>query len=350
MEFANALAKQGEDIHIVCFEDKEDEYFPDLKITRHQLNNSFMEKIPKLRVLFNIMYSAIQLRRIKSDVVISFCLPMDYNMRIWLATWFSRTSFVYAVRNNLEKVYPDKKGSHKWKRICFLADRIWIQTEGQRIFFPNKMQEKIFRIPNLMNPCFLKIPRKTRTCIRHFISAGRIHQQKNQKLLIQAFAKMLATTGEQHATLTIYGRAQPNANKLEQELNMLIRECHLEGNVFLAGRVSNIEQKYEEADAFVFGSDHEGCPNALMEAMAAGLPCISTDCPTGPSDLITTGKNGLLVPVGNVEAMALAMQYLLEHPQDANQMGMAAKQRMREWGTPEEITRQLLCELEKIRS
>ena len=135
---------------------------------------------------------------------------------------------------------------------------------------------------------------------------------------------------------------------MERELKKLIREFQLETRIFLPGRASDIEQKYEEADAFVFGSDYEGCPNALMEAMAAGLPCISTDCPTGPSDLITNGTDGLLIPVGDVEEMSRAMQFLFENPQAANRMGREAKRRMREWGSQEKIAEQMQRQLKRI--
>ena len=132
------------------------------------------------------------------------------------------------------------------------------------------------------------------------------------------------------------------------ELKDMIARYHLEDRVFLVGRVTDIEAKYEEADAFVFSSDYEGCPNALMEAMAVGLPCISTDCVTGPSMIIESGKNGFLVPVGDVEAMSRAMEYLIEKPQAANALGMAARKRMEMWGSAEDLARQFRMHLKEI--
>ena len=78
-------------------------------------------------------------------------------------------------------------------------------------------------------------------------------------------------------------------------------------------------------------SDFEGMPNALMEAMAVGLPCISTDCDTGPSDLITDGENGYLIPVGDVEALAEKMVRIIEMtPDERMRIGRAARKNMKE--------------------
>ncbi len=345
--FADTLVKLGAEVHIVCEKEGEEEYFPDPRVIRHKLAYSSTARNPKLRKLCNALLPFLKLRKLRVDMLILVCNPMGDAAKFLLATLCSKTRLIYAVRNNLEKKYPAGKGRRRWKKNCFLADGIWIQTEGQRGFFPRYMQKKIFEVPNLLNRRFLEIPREERPHIHRFISVGRIHPQKNQKLLITAFARMLSCTRDQDATLTIYGRAQQQDEGLEQELKTMILKYRLEKRIFLPGRVSDIEQKYEEADVFVFGSDYEGCPNALMEAMAAGLPCVSTDCPTGPSDLITAGTNGLLVPVGDTQAMAQAMQYLLEHPREAGRMGMEARQRMKAWGSPEEIAGRLLSECRK---
>ena len=136
----------------------------------------------------------------------------------------------------------------------------------------------------------------------------------------------------------------PWNDSMEQELKALIQTRHLEERVFLPGRMKEIEKYYGQADAFVFGSDYEGLPNALMEALAAVLPCISTNCATGTSDLITSGENGL----GDVEAMASAMEYFVNHPQQASRMGAAARKKMQTWESKEELAGKLLENLRRI--
>lgn len=342
--FADRLAQSGQEVHIVCSEEPKD-YAVHHSITMHLLYPSGVS-IRKIGGLCNILTMAAQMRRIGADVIISFQHPFFF--RIYLSAIFSKTRILYAIRNNPEIGALKKRDMRRLKLAYCMADAVWIQTEDQRRFLPERAWGKTFVVHNVLDRRFLEIPRREKERICRFISAGRIAPQKNQKVMILAFAEMLERTGNEEATLTIYGRFQEHHPETAAQLRALIIRFHLEERITLPGRVSDMEAAYEQADAFVFSSDYEGCPNALMEAMAAGLPCISTDCPTGPSDLIDSGKNGLLIPVGDVEAMSLAMEYLIENPQQANRMGMEAKQRMREWEKPEDITGQLLGQLYNI--
>ena len=90
--------------------------------------------------------------------------------------------------------------------------------------------------------------------------------------------------------LDIYG-----TGRLESELRQQIQEKGLETCVSLRGWTSSPLVEHSNSDIYVLTSDYEGMPNALMEALAMGLPCISTDCDTGPEDLITDGENGFLI-------------------------------------------------------
>ncbi len=345
--FANALVQIGQDVCIAYHHNIGIDYTLDSRVQTFWQRNSKV-RIPKLRGLCNIILSIRQLRGLSGDVLISDNPSLDRNWRIWVATLFTKTRMVYAVINNVEKKYPEKRRRKQHERTCRLADAIWIQTGEQRKFLPVYVQEKTFVVRNILDSKFLHMKKTYRREIIHFISVGRLHPQKNQELLIEAFARMLKRLGNDKATLTIYGKEKEDIPGTEEVLRGLIRKYHLEERVFLPGWVKDIEARYAQADAFAFGSDYEGLPNALMEAMASGLPCISTDCSTGPSALINSWENGILVPVGDVEGMSHAMQYLIENPQQANRMGRAARQRMREWGSPEEIASQLLNQLRDI--
>lgn len=346
--FANAFAEMGQEVHIVRSKNLKKDYELDQRVRLHYIPLPSRIKNTRLKALSRWWNVVPQLRRLHADIFVPVNLAPPYYPCLRIATFFSRTKLIYAVRNNLEKKYVNEKDSKKLRRAACLANGIWIQTKEQRMFFPQILQKKIFEVPNILDAHFLDIPEREQKTICRFISVGRIHPQKNQKLLIEAFGKMVQRTGNTSATLTIYGRVLENFRQTEEELRKLIWKIGLTDRVFLPGRANDIEKRYSEADAFVFGSDYEGCPNALMEAMAAGLPCISTDCPTGPSSMITSGEDGLLVPVGDAEAMARAMQYLIEHPQEANRLGGAAKRRMQEWGSAQEHAERLLENLCKI--
>lgn len=339
--FANELVKIGEDVHIVCLQDRKEDYYIDKRIHRHVFHGT-RTRIPKIKGAFNQLLMASLLRKIRGDVVLPFYITYH------LAVLLSGTRLIYVVRTNLQKELPRKSDRLRRKNACRFADGVWIQTEDQRSFLPKNIEKKLFKVHNILDPRFQQIHRQPLERITRFISVGRLCPQKNQKMLIEAFSKMIQRTGNDSATLTIYGRVRKDFVWVEEELKRQIEELGLKNRVSLAGWAEDIEERYKEADVFVFSSDYEGCPNALMEAMAAGLPCISTDCPTGPSMLIESGKNGLLVPVGDAEAMSRAMEYLIDHPKEADRLGREAKQRMREWGTAREQAESLMENLRKI--
>ena len=118
----------------------------------------------------------------------------------------------------------------------------------------------------------------------------------------------------------IYGEGEQRS-----ELEKLAESLGISGHVLLPGNVQDIADKLEKSTMFVLSSDFEGMPNALIEAMALGLPCVSTDCPCGgPKYLIEQGKNGILVPVGDVDALSHAIRGLLSDPEKREQIGKNA--------------------------
>ena len=124
---------------------------------------------------------------------------------------------------------------------------------------------------------------------------------------------------------------------MEQELRDLINELGLEGRVILAGQSSNVPRDIKAAKIFVLPSDFEGMPNALLEAMALGLCCISTDCPCGgPRAVIEDGVNGCLVPVGDEDALCKAMQQLLDDGDKRREMALRARESAQQF-SPEMI-------------
>ena len=135
------------------------------------------------------------------------------------------------------------------------------------------------------------------------VSIGRLSEQKNHAVLIRAFAKVIST---RDARLLILGEGN-----LRKNLENLILGLGLEGSVALPGYVDNPLPYMKAADVFVLSSDWEGFGNVLAEAMAAGTPVISTDCPHGPREILADGKWGKLVPVGDPDALAEAMLEIL---------------------------------------
>ena len=108
--------------------------------------------------------------------------------------------------------------------------------------------------------------------------------------------------------LDIFGTGE-----IKEELLAEIEEKGLQNNVFLKGWTTNTVKEYCEHDIYLMTSNFEGMPNSLMEAMAVGLPCISTDCETGPSDLIDDGVNGYLVKVNNATELAEKIKQIIAY-------------------------------------
>lgn len=140
------------------------------------------------------------------------------------------------------------------------------------------------------------------------ISVGALKEEKNQALLIAAFA---ALRKNRPATLTILGEGA-----LRGQLEAQVAQAGVAGEVNLPGYVADPFPYLRSADLFVLSSDHEGFGNVLVEALYAGLRVVSTDCPGGPRDILEGGIHGRLVPCGDARALAEAMAAALAEPAD----------------------------------
>lgn len=143
-----------------------------------------------------------------------------------------------------------------------------------------------------------------------FLAVGRLTQQKDFSTLLEAFAILRK---KKHARMIILGEGESRS-----ELEALIACLGISEDVSLPGFVENPYAYLSRATAFILSSRWEGLPTVLIEAMVCGCPVISTDCPSGPDEILESGKYGNLVPVGNVVAMSKAMLQVLEIPVDRN--------------------------------
>lgn len=192
------------------------------------------------------------------------------------------------------------------------------QSKGARDYFNNNIRKKscIIHNPVFINPTEWKIPDVRE---KKIVTVGRLHEQKNQKLFIDAIA--LLPLDKQNYTVEIYGDGE-----LKESLQNQINKLKLSDRVHLMGTYPNIYEKIHNASVFVLSSDYEGLPNALLEAMALGIPCISTDCkPGGAKELIENGRNGIIVERDNAKSLAEKINYLLDNPHIAMSYGIEAQ-------------------------
>ena len=136
----------------------------------------------------------------------------------------------------------------------------------------------------------------------YILTVGRLHRQKGFDILIKAFAK---STLKNIVKLIVLGEG-----KERKYLEKLIAELKLKNKVLLPGNVDNPFVYMKYANFFVLSSRYEGLPMVLLEALACGIPVITTNCETGPSDIIENEENGLLVSVGDENALKVAMEKL----------------------------------------
>lgn len=169
---------------------------------------------------------------------------------------------------------------------------------------------------------------------RRFLAIGRLAAQKNFALLLKAFARM-AKPGDQ---LTILGEGGQR-----RALEADVRALGLAGRVALPGHVNPVSDALLAADALVLSSDYEGVPAVVPEALAAGLPVVSTDCSVSMGDLIGHGRFGTLVPVRDAAALAAAMDAITARPFDA----AAAREQARRF-TVERAARRYAAEMESL--
>lgn len=180
------------------------------------------------------------------------------------------------------------------------ADHVVFQSETVRNLYDDDIKSHSSILPNPVSvTCYAAPETKHR-----IVTAGRLHPQKNQAMLIRAFSEFLKDHPEY--TLSIYGKGE-----LEEELKALAENLGIADSVIFHGNVSNLHTKIADAEMFVLPSDFEGLSNALLEAMMMGIPCISTAC-EGSTDVIESGVNGILTPVGNEQALLEAMRSLAD--------------------------------------
>ena len=179
------------------------------------------------------------------------------------------------------------------------AEKLVLQTQDMQGLFPARLRKKSVVIPNPVSDETkepFKGERKKRV-----VSVARLQPQKNHKLLINAFSDFLKEYPDYE--LHLFG-----VGELEEKLREQTRELQIESKVVFRGFSSNVKEEIWDSAMFVLSSDYEGISNSMIEALAMGVPVISTDCPVGGSRAyIENNVSGVLTPVGDRKALAAAM-------------------------------------------
>lgn len=228
------------------------------------------------------------------------------------------------VSKNIEVKGDQQSAIQKWKtglKFKFmdfggkLYDQFVVLTHG------NTMEWNLKNVLVIPNPLSFYPEENQISSLntKKVLAVGKQSYQKGYDRLLQSW--QLVQPKFPDWTLTIYGTIQT-----KEGLAQLSEELGITNSVAFHPPVKNIAEKYQEASLYVMSSRYEGFGMVLTEAMAYGVPCVSFDCPYGPSDIITDKKNGLLVPNGDTVQLAEALVTLMTNDKQRIEMGMKARQ------------------------
>lgn len=291
---------QDLEVHIVLLAD--DEIFYELRknIIVHKLY--FPIKPSIISRIINLIKLAYRFRKLTNKHAPEFILSFmnKYNVFVLLSLiGQNRKVFVSERDGSTEKIPVVRRilrdFTYKWAR------GVIAQTNVGKEFIKNTTGNKnVIVIPNPIREVInYQIPKE-----KIILNVGRLVEKKGQKYLLDAFA---------NAKIEGWQLVFLGEGPLRQELELQAKRLGISHLVNFVGTVKDVDIWLSKSEIFCFPSILEGFPNALAEAMIAGLPCISFNCDSGPSDLIIDGENGFLVEVGDVTELEKKIQMLCEN-------------------------------------
>jgi glycosyltransferase involved in cell wall biosynthesis len=330
-EMANFWAVQGWKVILATWSGNEvaDFYRLDKRVERVYLTDGSTARVSASRIIANLSRVMLLRRLLKSskaDAVLSFMT--ESNLLTIIAASRLRLQVVVS-----ERVQPAMHSAFPWvwralRRILYArADTVVAQTKDAAQWIVRYCRARVTVIPNALRP----LPEPQLGKRPEIVAVGRLTHQKGFDLLLEAYARILPSFPEW--TLAIIGEGEERDN-----LTRLCTRLGLDEHARFVGQTADILPWMERAALVVQPSRFEGFPNVLLEGMGLGAAVISSDCPSGPSDLIEEGVNGRLVPVDDVSTLAKVMADLMRNGDERDRLGRAAL-KVRERYRQDEIMR-----------
>lgn len=307
---ANELVANNRSVYLVTFEDYDKEYVLDQKINRIRFRNNG-SGYKKLISDFSMMKHKIEFTKMNVYIAIDIYAYI----LLGLMKYIKRFNLISTERNSPK----DVNISLITKFLRFItfkkADYFIFQTKSAMDFYGKKIKK---RAAIIQNPLLEGLPFKNDEESKVIFAMGRLVEQKNYKMMLDAFNIVVQKYPDYH--LYIYGDGVLRLNLEDYVIEKNI------SNVKFNGFSTNIFQQVLNHQIFILTSDYEGLPNSLIEAMAMGYPVISTDCPAGgPASVIISGENGLLSDVKDYVKFSEKIIYLINNPAERKRLGDNAK-------------------------
>lgn len=311
---ANAMVNRGHEVYFFVLAEFNQKYQIDERVQVYNLAEEEKRFVHPIIGRYMLLKKYYKIK--KPDITIHYTLQSAYLTAAMRKKVYGKS--IYSERGDpYDKEYDGLLGIIRdW---CVRhTDAFVFQSEGAQAFFSQEVQKRSVVIHNSVSVPYKKysIPEIRDNRI---ISVGRLHEQKNLALLIKAFEKIANDFPE--LVLVNYGDGE-----LREQLQNFIDSIGMSNRVSLLPSCKDIYDTIRTGRLFVLSSDYEGMPNALLEAMALGMPCISTDCrPGGARALITDGENGFIVPIKDEDALADKMRYVLSNSEIADKIAANAQ-------------------------
>jgi len=332
VHLANEFVNKGAHVELILAH-KEGEYFQEVRKEVRIID------FAKSRVLWTLLPFARYLRKNRPDVLIS---TLDHaNIIAVFANLLAAkpTKVIVRIANTLS---VSLQGTRLHKRLLRrygaalfyrFADRIVTNSNGSADDLAHTLHLDRSQIRVIYNPTVTpNIERKSEEPVVHpwlqdktfpvVLAVGRLHVQKDYPTLLRAIALI---NEKQPVRLIVLGEELGGGITEKEKLAALARDLSIADMVDFHGFATNPYAYMAKADVYVLSSRWEGLPNTLIEAMAVGTPVVSTDCPSGPSEILEDGKYGTLVPVGDYEALAQAIQDTVQNPISSEELQRRAQ-------------------------
>lgn len=313
----NELSIRGHEVSVILV-DCDEEYTDLEKVKQFPIYDKIREADRNrfIRVIKRQQRIRESVKKSGCNLLVSF--GVGYNVDVIQACHFMNIKIILCERSDPIH-HPDSKLLRIRRKIFYRrADAFVFQTKEIKKFFSKAIQARAIVIPNFIEK---RVPEENLNIEKRnsFVTCSRLdNKSKNHLLLISAFYKFNKINS--NYKLEFYGDG-PDRAQYEQ----LIKELGMYDNIILHGRIDNPMEEAKKCKFFILSSKYEGMPNALIEALAYGMPCIAADCSGGAvRELINNEENGLIVPYNDEKSLLEAMLRLAADDELADSLAKEA--------------------------